>query len=139
MNPAPVDSNGSRPGHLLFLRLQRGIIPTMEPAESTVFRCGLPTMRIIGHVGLALLALLVVITHRTKPRKAKAAAFSGQHAAWVAAPAASAEYAASPDAAAPRASVAGLSIWPLPIIASIAQVCRLREVTISRIGGLYGP
>ena len=93
----------------------------------------------MAHVGLALLASLVVVNHRAEPRKAKAAALYAQHVSWIAAPVASAEYAASPHTAAPRASVAGLSVWPLPIIASVAQVCHLREITVSRIGGLYGP
>jgi hypothetical protein len=39
----------------------------------------------------------------------------------------------------PTASVARFSILPLPIIAAVVDARGVREVLISRIGGLYGP
>ena len=46
---------------------------------------------------------------------------------------------AGPEVTSPTANVARFSILPLPIIAAVVDTRGVREVFVSRIGGLYGP
>jgi hypothetical protein len=39
----------------------------------------------------------------------------------------------------PAAVVARFSIWLFPLVAFVVTVSRIRELTVARIGGLYGP
>jgi hypothetical protein len=54
-------------------------------------------------------------------------------------PTASVHFTVSPDVTSPAATVARFSVWPLPAVASVVRVRRLREVAVARIGGLHGP
>ena len=49
------------------------------------------------------------------------------------------EVTAGPEVTSPTANVARFSILPLPIIAAVVDARGVREVLVSRIGGLYGP
>jgi hypothetical protein len=60
-------------------------------------------------------------------------------AAWEMAPTNSADFAASPAVTTPTASVAGFSVFPLPIIASVIEIIRRDVMACVRMGGLYGP
>ncbi len=46
---------------------------------------------------------------------------------------------AGPEVTCPSACVARFSILPLPLIATVVDSRCVREVLVSRIGGLYGP
>lgn len=64
---------------------------------------------------------------------------SASHIGWMVTPTASVCFTASPEVTSPAATVARFSVWPLPAIASVVGVRRLREVALSQIGGLHGP
>ena len=94
---------------------------------------------IAGPVGLALVACLMLWTHAADQRKPKVAAHSNSHAIRTIMPTTSMAFAATPEVTSPTATVARFSVSPLPVVASVVRVCRLREVTVARIGGLHGP
>ncbi len=64
---------------------------------------------------------------------------SASHIGWMVAPTASVHFTASPEVTSPTATVARFSVWPLPAVASVVGVRRLREVVLGQIGGLHGP
>ena len=98
-------------------------------------------LRIAGQVCLALVAcLLAGPWTRLEPRpRHMAARWSAIGTVLTVTHAGSADVTAGPDVTTPSASVARFSIWPLPIVATIVDIRFLREVALSRIGGLYGP
>lgn len=99
------------------------------------------TVRITAQVCVALVAcFLAAPWSRAEPRSRSAAAgWSTADNVFTLAPAESADVTAAPNVTTPSASVARFSILPLPIVASVVDVRCLREITVSRIGGLYGP
>lgn len=64
---------------------------------------------------------------------------TASHTAWAGAPTDSADFAASPAVTTPTASVAGFSVFPLPIIAAVVEIGRRDILACVRMGGLYGP
>ncbi len=64
---------------------------------------------------------------------------TSSRAVWEMAPTISADFAASPAVTTPTASVAGFSVFPLPIIAAVIETVRRDELACVRMGGLYGP
>ena len=92
-----------------------------------------------GPVGLALVACLMLWTVAAEQRKSRVGAHSNSHAFRTIMPTTSVDFAATPEVTSPTATVARFSVSPLPVVASVVQVCRLREVTVARIGGLHGP
>lgn len=98
-------------------------------------------LRIVAKLCLALVAcLLAGQWTRMEPRTRHiAAGWSVAGTALTVAHVGPADITAAPDVTTPSASVARFSIWPLPIIATVVDIRFLREVALSRIGGLYGP
>ena len=123
----------------LFSGDQAGIITAMQPARPSARPSRLWTTGIVGPIGLALLALPVVLTQRTETRKSKPIACAAGYVALAVLPTTSIDFTASPGVTSPTASVARFSTCLLPIVASVVEACRLHEVAIARIGGLYGP
>ena len=72
-------------------------------------------------------------------RRAKATAYGASFIVLASPSTAPVDFTAGPEAASPTASVARFSILPLPIIATVVDPRCVREVLVSRIGGLYGP
>lgn len=92
---------------------------------------------IAAHVGL-LLASVAVLAYRTDLRKLRPAAHPTTVALAVA-PSVSVGFTACPGVTSPAAVVARFSIWLFPLVAFVVTVSRIRELTVARIGGLYGP
>lgn len=96
-------------------------------------------MGIFGPVALTLLTIAVIWGHRVEPRRAKAVVGLSAPIGWMITPITSVGFAASPTVTTPTASVARFSVCPLPLVATVVVVVRLREVMVARIGGLHGP
>ncbi len=99
----------------------------------------LRTPGIASPVGHALFACLALWTYAAEQRKLRVAAHSNSHAIRAIMPTTSVDFAATPEVTSPTATVARFSVWRLSVVASVVRVCRLREVTVARIGGLHGP
>ena len=115
------------------------IIPVMRVVEQATCPNFLRTPGIAGPVALALVACLMLWPHAAEQRKLRVGAHSNSHAFRTIMPTTSVDFAATPEVTSPTATVARFSVSPLPVVASVVQVCRLREVTVARIGGLHGP
>ena len=111
-------------------------MPSDDPGHRAI---RLQAARITTPVALTLLAGFMLWTQRAEPRRPKATGSLTAPIDWMATPTTSVGFAASPEVTTPAASVARFSVWPLPIVATVVDVVRLREVTLARIGGLYGP
>ena len=72
-------------------------------------------------------------------RRAKATVYGASFVVLTSPSTASVDFTAGPEVTSPTASVARFSILPLPVIATVVDVRCVREVLVSRIGGLYGP
>lgn len=82
------------------------------------------------------LGLLCAQRIELKPKDCK---LTASLAAWEMAPTNSADFAASPAVTTPTASVAGFSVFPLPIIAAVIEINRRDVLACARMGSLYGP
>jgi len=80
----------------------------------------------------------VTLTGETT-RRAKAAFDDASFVVLTSPSTAPVEFTAGPEVTSPTANVARFSIPPLPIIAAVVDARGVREVLVSRIGGLYGP
>lgn len=96
--------------------------------------------RTLARVCLAMTVCvpLVNLTNETT-RRAKAAIDDASFIVLSSLSNAPVEVTAGPEVTSPTASVARFSILPLPIIAAVVDARGVREILVSRIGGLYGP
>ena len=94
---------------------------------------------VLAPAGLILLTSVVVLTDRADPRRPKAPVHLTASVALAVAPTVSVGFSAGPGVTSPAAVVARFSIWLLPLVAFVVAVSRMRELTVARIGGLYGP
>ena len=86
-----------------------------------------------------LLASVAVLAHRTDLRKLRLTTHPTTTVALAVTPSVSVGFTACPGVTSPAAVVARFSIWLFPLVAFVVTVSRIRELTVARIGGLYGP
>jgi hypothetical protein len=120
-------------------RRSRDIIAVMRSDEDENRLLSQGNPGISGPATFALLAALLVGIHRASLRRSRPTGCSVSCVGWMVTPTTAVGFAASPAVTTPAASVARFSVWPLPMVAGVVDARRLREVTVARIGGLYGP
>ncbi len=94
---------------------------------------------VLAPLGLVLLTSVVVLTHRSDPRRPRTTIDVAATATLTAAPTVLMDFAASPGVTSPVAAVARFSIGKLPLTACVATISRTHMVTVARIGSLHGP
>lgn len=87
----------------------------------------------------ATVCVPIVALNGEVTRRAKAASDDASFVILTSPSTAPMDVTAGPGVTSPTASVARFSILPLPIIAAVVDARGVREVFVSRIGGLYGP
>ncbi len=82
---------------------------------------------------------LLVWGQQAEPRKASPSAQPSAEIVLTAAPVAAMGFAAAPAVASPTATVARFALTPLRAVAGVVVVRRCHQLTLTRLGGLYGP
>ena len=96
-------------------------------------------IRQVGGVCIALSAFLLAVPHASLHANGRSKTVTASAACLVLTLPSVADVTAGPDVTSPAASVASFSTLALPLVASVVDVCFLHQVTVSRMGGLYGP